>query len=309
VSAKIAKANAQLDSLRQKSRRYKALWTLYTVFAYILLLIVLFFVVGRANWRSSEYIGLLVGPVIIYTVRLGLVTFYEWRISTVEARLKESEAEREGAIKKLKDATRYDSTQQLLEKYGGSPKGAKTPKKGDSPIQKKKDENTPKRTGLAPPMTANIPRHRPQQSLPANLPPLSENTLLPSEDFAPNAFSDSEPVRAPVGPSQSMAVEPRQRQWYDRILDVILGEDETSSQTRLALICSNCRQVNGLAPPGAKTLSEVGQWRCSTCHAMNGESTEVQDVIAQAQKEAQKEAQEKAQKEVQKEALVDNSSK
>jgi endoplasmic reticulum junction formation protein lunapark len=58
--------------------------------------------------------------------------------------------------------------------------------------------------------------------------------------------------------------------WYDRILDVMLGEDETAAKNRLALICSNCRLVNGQAPPGVRTLEEVGRWRCGSCGSWNG---------------------------------------
>ena len=59
-------------------------------------------------------------------------------------------------------------------------------------------------------------------------------------------------------------------QWYDRLLDVVLGEDETSAKNRFALICKNCRMVNGLAPPGARSLDEMDEWGCARCGAMNG---------------------------------------
>ena len=51
---------------------------------------------------------------------------------------------------------------------------------------------------------------------------------------------------------------------------MLLGEDEMHPKNRLALICENCRLVNGQAPPGAKTLEAVGKWRCSNCGTMNG---------------------------------------
>ena len=65
------------------------------------------------------------------------------------------------------------------------------------------------------------------------------------------------------------------RSWYDRLLDVLIGEDETSTKARYALICSNCRMVNGLAPPGTKSLSEVGRWGCGRCGKMNGNDVEI----------------------------------
>ena len=52
----------------------------------------------------------------------------------------------------------------------------------------------------------------------------------------------------------------------------MLGEDETSAKSRYALICSNCRMVNGLAPPGTRNLADMGQWGCARCGVMNGSS-------------------------------------
>lgn len=50
----------------------------------------------------------------------------------------------------------------------------------------------------------------------------------------------------------------------------MLGEDETLAKNRLALICSNCRLVNGQAPPGTRSLEEIGRWRCGGCGGWNG---------------------------------------
>lgn len=36
------------------------------------------------------------------------------------------------------------------------------------------------------------------------------------------------------------------------------------------MLCSSCRLVNGQAPPGVRTLEELGRWRCSGCGAWNG---------------------------------------
>lgn len=53
-------------------------------------------------------------------------------------------------------------------------------------------------------------------------------------------------------------------------MDALLGEDETQAKNRFALICSECRLVNGQAPPGARSLEDIGRWRCGGCHAWNG---------------------------------------
>ena len=127
--------------------------------------------------------------------------------------------------------------------------------------------NTPQRStpfspsGPAPPFTA------------AAVSPPWQQPASPAEtaEFAPNAFS---------GSSQYAPVEGGPK-WYDRFLDVLLGEDESNPKNRLALICMKCRLVNGLAPPGAKSSEDVGRWRCSNCGTMNGEESEARRIVAE----------------------------
>lgn len=60
---------------------------------------------------------------------------------------------------------------------------------------------------------------------------------------------------------------------YDGLLDMVLGQDEMSPDRRYALICKNCHQHNGLAPPGQ--LPEDVQYICPRCGVMNGTAKEV----------------------------------
>lgn len=62
-------------------------------------------------------------------------------------------------------------------------------------------------------------------------------------------------------------------------MDVVLGEDETQPKNRIVLICQNCRLVNGQAPPGTKSLEDMGKWRCSECHTWNGHENETKQMI------------------------------
>ena len=214
--------------------------------------------------------------------------------------------QRDKTIDKLKTATKYNTTQQLLEKYGGTPspklKSGGTSSRKSTPGQ---SLNTPKggRTGFAPPPTANIPgrnlstsvSNTPQRLVPdpryplGQSPPLSagaapaapqQQALSPrgdSAEFAPNAFSAApQYAQADAGP-----------RWYDRLLDVLLGEDEALPRNRIALICKECRLVNGQAPPGIKRLEEVGKWKCSGCGAVNGEDSEAEKIVATIKKQTE----------------------
>ncbi|KAF5965119.1 hypothetical protein FCOIX_13092 [Fusarium coicis] len=273
LSTKITDTQASLDKVRASSRRARVIWTLYLSFAYLVYAIVLLLVVGYNNLGAFEWGGLTGGPVLIYVTRTTLAAYYNFRIENLSARLKDHQSERAKTIQKLKDATKYDSTMELIEKYGGADgKGKK--KEGEqnadkAPNKQRPDgpQGVPERTRMPPPPTANIPR--PHSPMPA------PNPMEPSAEFAPNA-EFSEPPPPPPMPTgyASYQTGPPESHWYDRIFDVLLGEDETAPKNRIVLICKSCRLVNGQAPPGTKTLSEVGQWRCMSCGAPNGEIDE-----------------------------------
>lgn len=225
----------------------------------------------------------------LYLVRLGLTTYYEHRISSIQGHLDELQKRRDSAIEKLKAATKYNDTQDLLKKYGGAStsrvKPAGISERKTSPQQ----SGAPKggRTTAVPPPTANIPGRNgpatlpntPQYSIAQTRGPLGQGASYSalgatpptrgpvspqgiSAEFAPNAFSAIPQYSEASGESR----------WYDRIMDVLLGEDETLPRARLALICSNCRLVNGQAPPGVKRLEDVGKWRCGGCGATKYEA-------------------------------------
>jgi hypothetical protein len=242
----------------------------------------------------------------IYLIRTSLSAYYDYRISNTDAYLKRLTKERDATIDRLKEATKYNSTQQLLEKYGTPPK-AKGP--GPSPSrQKSQDPQKPAqsqgpRTGMPPPPTANIqhPESKqpsiPQRPASASSPqgPSPQRALpppnAPSAEFAPNAFTPAELTKQYTA---STATTFTQTHWYDRILDALLGEDETQPKNRLALICSECRLVNGQAPPGTRSLDDVGRWRCGGCSAWNGKEMVRQDDVAKLVKGWEQERKTKA---------------
>lgn len=305
LSTKINKSSARNERFRQSQRRFKVLWTLYSSFAYILVALILTLVTGWENWGTVEYTTVAGGPVVIYGIRTGLDAYFNYRLSNTQNSLNELHKQRDATIEKLKAATKYNSTQQLLDKYGGAQKRPPSPQ----PPNKRKSEgpqgnqSTPqgRRTGFGPPPTANIQGRSPQiqppsspdsmsvsppapvgmpaRAMPPNLSPPSAK-IDTSEEFAPNAFDA--PIQPPPLPSTQYAADgPR---WYDRILDAVLGEDETQARNRIALICQNCRLVNGQAPPGVRTVEELGRWRCSSCQAWNGVESEAKKILNEISK-------------------------
>ncbi|KAI0172999.1 hypothetical protein GGR52DRAFT_580592 [Hypoxylon sp. FL1284] len=295
LSNKITTTQASLDRARTNARRIKVLWTLYLAFAYLVYAIVLTLVVGWQNLGPWEWSGMAGGPVLIYLVRTLTNAYFSFRIDTLESRLKDQQAERAKTIQSLKDATKYDSTLELLEKYGGEKRNQpkqQGPEGDERGGQQKggagkrgRQSSGPGiaggRTNLPPPPTANIqrtpaaasalgsPQHQ-QSPYPMARPHAPDQQ--PTEEFAPNA--------GPLPPTYAQYnVNPGPPQWYDRIMDLMLGEDEMASKNRIVLICQNCRLVNGQAPPGTKTLAELGKWKCVSCGAVNGEIDEGKKIM------------------------------
>lgn len=232
---------------------------------------------------------------MLYGVRTGFDAWYNYRISTSQDYLDSLYKERDATIEKLKEATKYNSTEQLLKKYGsprpsisGESGGEKKPKPPSSATMKNQGGD---RIFIQPPPTANIQRAPTQQQFPPSPQqpspmsarprppeprPMSPVGVSPTAEFAPNAFDTN--LQYTSAPSYG------ESRWYDRILDALLGEDEMQAKNRFALICQKCRLVNGQAPPGAKTLEDVGRWRCQGCGAMNGVENEAERLVKEASK-------------------------
>ena len=64
LSGRITKVNTKLDNVRQRSRRFTLLWTLYSSFAYLLYSIILVLVVGWRSWGIAEYAAVFGGPLV-----------------------------------------------------------------------------------------------------------------------------------------------------------------------------------------------------------------------------------------------------
>ncbi|PTB44896.1 hypothetical protein M441DRAFT_23214 [Trichoderma asperellum CBS 433.97] len=293
LSKKIATTQSRLEWTRLRFRKIKVLGTLYTSFAYLVAVIVLLLVVGYTNLGPMDWTGMAGGPVFIYTTRVVITSYYTFRIENLEAKLKALQEERQDTIQKLKEATKYESTLELLEKYGGAEGKDGKPQikiKEEAPQQQQQQQTgftLPERTHIAPPATANIPRR--------DLSPASFASSRPVTPLTQSVTSNDEPsaigqhlLRPQSAQSQHHSFPPPQAaaepHWYDRIFDVLLGEDETAAKNRIVLICQVCRLVNGQAPPGTKSLSELGMWKCMACGSRNGEMDEGKRIVREVLK-------------------------
>ncbi|RKP12579.1 hypothetical protein BJ684DRAFT_307, partial [Piptocephalis cylindrospora] len=83
-----------------------------------------------------------------------------------------------------------------------------------------------------------------------------------------SAGKDGGPSAYPGGPpSPTQMTSPPERQWYDKLVDLIVGEEAVNAEThKYALICGRCYAHNGLVLPDE---IETIQYTCPKCNYFN----------------------------------------
>lgn len=231
----------------------------------------------------------------IWSVRRLLDLYYNSKISNTESKLEDLQSKQRDTVEKLKAATKFSTTQSIIEKYGGgSTTSADTEWEGQQQLQ----------GGLQGHPNNQTPRQRPQGQSSRGTPPIpttpqqiqqqlvqqqlmAQQRMTQQQQLRPST-SNPNPVQKPnasaptpvlnllqttTQPSSQQHIQPEEAtapRWYDRLLDVLVGEDETSAKNRYTLICKNCRMVNGLAPPGIRNLEDIEGWGCARCGTVNG---------------------------------------
>lgn len=153
--------------------------------------------------------------------------------------------EKEAKIEQLKKETNFNSTNDILTKYGE--------KKAEVKKQEKKK-----------PQEKQLQQQKQQQQGAQQFPQHSQNIQL-NQPGRPGLQQGPG-----LGIQQVSSLPPAARTFQDRLLDVIIGSDNNESvENRFALICANCFAHNGLAPPGCTHPKKV-QYICPKCGFCNG---------------------------------------
>jgi endoplasmic reticulum junction formation protein lunapark len=179
----------------------------------------------------------------------------------------------EEKLEELKEKSDYYSTQQLLQRYDSKSAIPVNPERPQGMVRSSSKELQPALRSNNLPRDPSIKALSARQSSNPPLPPLPPpitpaSFKLPSQNvpnipqFHPSAFTP---------PSSPPPEEARSKTLVDRVLDLLVGEDENSPEQRYALICRHCRAHNGLAPPG-ETGNELG-YLCGRCGGWNGPKT------------------------------------
>ncbi|KAF8629546.1 hypothetical protein AX15_003396 [Amanita polypyramis BW_CC] len=240
VLAKLAedvrKRQTQLSEIRLRERWSTLLVTLYTLAAwgaYISLwymkLLPQFHATHRLSRveRAIKGIPVFLGPILILFIRRIVQIWYRRKGDAEEKTLQELMKKQRNVVEDIKKKTNYYSTQELLSKYDTTPM------------------NSPLRQGvIISPAAPSTPRKLPAAPVNAKTP----IQMQPCPAVPPSPF-------------------PLQKQWYDKLADLLLGDEGTSGPTsRFALICESCRSHNGLVK---ESLWEETEYICPKCNHFN----------------------------------------
>lgn len=182
-------------------------------------------------------------PLIVYILKVLISSYYAYRIKKDDARLTKFRAELKLKLEQRKKSTDFEETQKLLSKY------EKIAQKNNSPLPTRHSPPSPPKTNrnpVAPSAVVNTPANNNLRQRPQGQP-----HQPPQQQQVP-------PQQKPAHPTT-----PTKRGLLDKLVDYMVG---VNSQNGFALLCSNCKAHNGLAP--ASELENI-QFRCRFCNHFN----------------------------------------
>lgn len=255
LASEIQKYRTKLISVTARHRRWRALSILLQLGAYLFILSYYFLVVTKPYLNAWQLGHVFSGPLVIYLLHTTLSRGLLWREARIKSSLQRLIVRRQQLVDAYKKQINFDLIQRLIDDPPSDPNPIKGT--GDS-----------KSTAKSPHLQQHQPSAAPAPNktktsgvaAPGNPPPqISASHNGPSKPRAVENNSAANPLPAlPVYHTS----------WVDRVMDLVLGENEQGPNNRYALICSKCRVHNGLAPYG-KSADEVGYF-CPVCHTFNG---------------------------------------
>ncbi|KAH9931197.1 hypothetical protein B0H21DRAFT_761142 [Amylocystis lapponica] len=246
----IQKRQTRLSEIRLRERRSTllfsvyalAFWAVYGTLWYMHLLPNL-----SGHSRNSKFekavqaLPVFAGPIVILFVRRIVQIWYTRTGDKEEKLLVILRKQQREKIEQIKKQTNYYTTRNLLERYDDGP-SAIAP---DSPLRRR-----------VPPQGVPMTPQRPPSQTPQN-----PNML------APAPFSPS--LQQQLSPSPQRPLPPPRKQWFDKLADAILGDDDASASgaaARYALICQKCFAHNGLVK---ESMFDDTQYVCMKCGHFN----------------------------------------
>lgn len=259
LAAKIALRQQNLARANIRLRRAKGAVTLYCSVIYTVYSSIVIFGVKDRHW--IHLFALIFGPLGIWALRWIIQSWYTWVKNSNQEYIKELEIQHKELIEELKQKTNFYSTQALLDRY-------------DTEKSKKDQKETVQgQPGQRDQPSQGQPGAQSQPSQEQSGSPNLKSNQLRTQQSNPELAQSTTSGHPPSGlsPSSVLPLQPfvlYTPRWYDRILDILVGEDEQSPKNRQALICANCFNHNGLAQYGESAQTVV--YICPRCGFKNG---------------------------------------
>ncbi|OCH86452.1 hypothetical protein OBBRIDRAFT_797157 [Obba rivulosa] len=201
--------------------------------------------------KTVKAIPVFLGPIVILFVRRIVQIWYTRKGDAEEKALVKLRKEQREKIEEIKKKTNYYSTRTLIERYDDGHANSVP--------------NTPQATQLR--------RRLPPQGPSSDSAPTTPQRPLP---LSPQQGNSRQGTPLPPNLQQHLSFVPQapmpppRKQWYDKLADAILGDDEVASTSaaasRYALICQKCFAHNGLVK---ESMFEDAQYVCPKCGFFN----------------------------------------
>ncbi|KAI0365814.1 hypothetical protein BV20DRAFT_972730 [Pilatotrama ljubarskyi] len=257
LSRDIQKRQTHLNEIRLRERRTTLLFSVYAILLWIVYTTMWYkdyLPTLTTHQRNSQFektveaVPVFVGPIVILFIRR-IVQIWYTRIGDAEEKaLVKLRKQQRDKIEEVKQKTNYYSMRNLIERYEGGPGPGPSP------------PDTP----------AGLRRRMPPQGQQVQQPaPQTPQRNLQINPQTPAMRTMSPGLQQQLSPSPQRPLPPPRKQWFDKLADAILGDDDSSTTgaaSRYALICQKCFAHNGLVK---ESMWEDTQYVCPKCGYFN----------------------------------------
>ena len=230
IAVGIRECQLELSTINQQKRARISKFLLTSIPSYLLTSLV--FLLNAIDFKSQLYCCFVIlGGLIIIVQSRKLIDIWFERQRRIKLELLEKlQAQQQIKVEELKRKTSYYITKGLIERYETTP--TKILEDG-SELRQRAPNQTPVKSKQQQPQQGPILK---QESSP-NPNRLPQQQSVQKEELKPLQLNISQKPPEPI-----------KYTWVDRILDLIIGEQEGPHQ-KYALICEQCFEHNGLCPP------------------------------------------------------------
>ncbi|CAG8483269.1 10028_t:CDS:2 [Funneliformis mosseae] len=269
IDDKISRAEVRLREIRIRERSALIIWIVYSMLAYVAYVAgywyFVYMSIEEEGWDFMKIAPVFTGPFLIVIGYRFLALWYKRKETNEISQLEHLRAKQKQKVEELKNKHNYYSTKDLVERYD-------VPKGNKGPPPQANQQNQPIPNG--PP--------RPRQPINLNNPNLRQRNVPNPQASGVNGINGDQrnnnapnvgnvgahgiiappPPQTKFDPNSPNSISPLQKRWFDKLVDVIVGDDEQ----KYALICQNCFTWNGLAYPAD---FEDAQYFCKKCNHFN----------------------------------------